>query len=187
MSIDASRRKANTPRDEEAIDDGSVRFERAPFLLTARALAVCSRELARLNDALVRGVTALHPGSAKDKPVVREAPGRLIVQLGPVALTVTWLRPGHATVEDGELLIILWRGAVAPRGEHIPERSPLRRAASSATALWEQTLRPVATEEATWVWKAAGAKGRSHSSAELGDRCVERLRVAYEAHAVGND
>lgn len=167
-----------TNRDGE--DRGrEVRFERAPFLATSRALSACARELTRLTDTLVRGVGALELSNTGDKPVVRQSPTRCIVQLGPVALTVTWLRPGAGAVEDGELLVILWRGAVAPRGEHCPERAPMQRAPRSATALWEQTLRPVAADEASWVWELAGEASR-HSSSEISELCVTRLRVAYE-------
>lgn len=160
-----------------------LRFERPAFLATLRGSTACVRELARLSEMLVEGASALPTSSLKDKPVVRQSPGRCIVQLGPVAITVTWLRPGFGSVEDGELMAIVWRGAVAPRGEHHPERAPARRAPSTATALWEQTLRPVASDEASWMWEPTSGECGSQSSRTLAERCMERLRLAYAEHA----
>jgi hypothetical protein len=181
MTGSASDNRPRTGHESEGVEREP--FERAPFLATQRAINACTREIGRLSDALVEGALALQTNSAKDEAKVRQSPGRCIVQLGPVAITVAWLLPSLGSVADGELLVILWRGAVAPRGEQCPERAPLHRPASTATPLWEQTLTPVASSEATWAWKARGEHTDGSSSLDLAACCVDRLRVAYGACA----
>ena len=160
-------------------DDRHTRFG-LPFLASHRALAVCTRELARLADEVVRGVAALPGAAPTDKATVRRSPDRCIVQLGPVALTIAWLRGSYDAVAAGELLVIVWRGAVAPRQRHQPERPATGPAPLGATPLWEQVLTPVGESEETWAWQPKDDdRVGQWSSAELGARCVARLRAAY--------
>ena len=156
-------------------------FERQPYLATHRALAACTREFSRLSTDVVRGAAALHAdGVAVEKPVVRQSPGRCIVQLGPVAVTLAWLRSTVDSPADGELLVIVWRGAVAPRGDHIPERAPTPRSAAPAVALREESFVAEAESEESWTWRQPKrADAGACSSAELAARCVERLRLAH--------
>jgi hypothetical protein len=151
-----------------------------PFLASHRALAACAREFARLADEITRGVAALPAGTEEEKVTVRRSPDRCIVQLGPVALTIAWLRGNNDAVAAGELLVIVWRGAVAPRSRHQPERPAAGPSPLGATPLWEQVLAAVGDSEVAWAWQAQGddAIGRC-SSAELAARCVGRLRTAY--------
>lgn len=153
------------------------RHDRRPFLGSYRALAACTRELARLSDEVLRGVAALRGSMAEEKATVRRSPDRCIVQVGPVALTVAWLRQNSASVADGELLVIVWRGAVAPRHQHLPERPATAPRAQGATPRWEQVLTPAGDSEETWSWQSLDI-GRC-SSTELAARCIERLRAVY--------
>ena len=154
--------------------------DRPSFLASHRALAVCSRELGRLTTDVVRGAAMLGAAGVEDKSVERLSPGRCIVQLGPVALTLTWLRSTIDSVADGDLLVIVWRGAVAPRAEHLPERMTTRRQPTAATALWEGVFVAAGTDEASWTWQSKDAGTGGCSSADLAAQCVERLRAAYE-------
>jgi hypothetical protein len=160
-------------------DDPHSRFG-LPFLASHRAFTVCTRELARLGDEVVRGVAGLPGAAPTEKPTVRRSPERCIVQLGPVALTIAWLRGSHDAVAAGELLVIVWRGAVAPRPRLQPERPATGPAPLGATPLWEQVLTPKGDSEETWAWQPQDDEpiGRC-SSAELAARCVGRLRAAY--------
>ena len=151
-----------------------------PYLASHRALAACAREFARLSEVVVEGVAALVAGGVEEKAVVRQSPGRCIVQLGPVALTVAWLRSTLDSVEAGELLVILWRGAVAPRTKLRPERTLEGPAPIAATALHEQVFLAVAESEESWTWQPADGAGPRRSSTELADSWVERLRQAYD-------
>ena len=56
------------------------------------ALAVCAREFDRLADDIAKRVLNLQDEEKGLKCDVRRSPGRCIVQLGPVALTISWLR-----------------------------------------------------------------------------------------------
>ncbi len=151
---------------------------RQSFLTSHRALAACAREFARLSDELRQGVAGLSGVNEDEKTTVRQSPDRCIVQLGPVALTVAWLRSNNDSVEAGELLAIVWRGSVAPSKRHQPERPHVGPAPFAATALWEQVLTPVGDSETTWGWQPVSTNER-WSSTELSARCVERLHAAY--------
>jgi len=166
---------------------------RGNFITSHRATAVCTRELARLHDAIADGLAAWGVGTARGSddanlaaaPVVRRTPGRCLVQVGPVALTVAWLQRAQGTVADGELLVVVWRGAVAVQAPRGFERTVDRAGASSATPLWETVLVANAESEAEWAWAPAGVADVALSSAALADQCIERLRAAHGecAHA----
>ena len=151
-----------------------------PFLASHRAFAACTREFARLSDEVSRLVATLAGATAEEKATVRRSPDRCIVQLGPVALTIAWLRGNHDSVAAGELLVIVWRGAVAPRTRHEPERPAAGPAPLGATPLWEQVLTAVGDSEEAWAWQPHGADEIAGcSSNDLAVRCVGRLRAAY--------
>src|SRR5436189_268439 len=78
--------------------------------------AVCAREFDRLADDVAKRVTDLADDAKGLKPDVRRSPGRCIVQLGPVALTLSWLRTRAETVSQGRLLIVEWHGTVGANG-----------------------------------------------------------------------
>ncbi|HEX5180514.1 MAG TPA: hypothetical protein VFW04_14350 [Gemmatimonadaceae bacterium] len=154
--------------------------DRPSFLASHRALAICKHELEMLAENVVRGVAALSGAGVEQKSKERLSPGRCIVQLGPVALTITWLRSTIDSVADGDLLVIVWHGSVAPRGEHLPERMTSPRTLVAATALWEEVFVAAGRDQASWVWQPKDASVPGYSSSELALQCVERLRVAYE-------
>ena len=149
-----------------------------PFLDSQRATAACRRELDRLNDQLALRLTELHAAGAIEAFGVRASPDRWIAQLGPVALTVAWLKGARDSVAEGELLVIVWRGVAGRRPSRLPER-PGAAQMPSATALWEEVLVPVADDEATWGWQPQSAGADLWSSPQLAARCVERLHAAY--------
>ena len=127
-----------------------------------------------------RLVEELRGAGIEDAPMVRLSPGRTIVQLGPVALTLTWLRSTLGHVSDGELLVVVWRGAVHPSRKHEPERRS-DGPATFATTLWEDTLSVEAADEQSWRWRGAAVDGAAWTSTALAERCVERLQQAYHA------
>jgi hypothetical protein len=143
-------------------------------------MAACRRELDRLNEELGRRLTDLQASGAGEEFEMRTAPDRWIVQLGPVSLTMAWLKGAQDSVAEGELLVIVWEGVAGRRTSRLPEHPGATRS-PSATALWEEVLVPIAADEAAWGWRprSAGAAGATLSSAELATRCVERLHAAY--------
>jgi hypothetical protein len=162
-------------------DSGSSVDRHPPFLTTPRAFAACSREFARLGVLIADLVTeSLGGEEVSDTIVVRQAPERCIVQVGSVALTVGWLRNTHDSVADGELLVIHWRGQVAPTLRHQPERIT-KPAAVAATALSESVYMAVATSESDWSWRALKGAPDQLTSPELARLLVDRLRTNYES------
>jgi hypothetical protein len=149
-----------------------------PYLTTHRALAACGRELERLAEAVAHGAATLRQTSADDAPQVRRSPLRVIVQLGPVALTLTWLRTTPDTVEAGELLAVVWTGTVRTGSARRPEESGSQ-PSQSASLVWEEALTAVAGGDGGWFWQSRHEDGTRFSSTELAGRCIERLRVAY--------
>lgn len=157
--------------------DDNEKADFRPYLTSYRALAACTREFARLTTAVERRAATLTLETG-DKPDVRLSPDRCVVQLGPVALTLGWLRNTLDSVEQGELLVIVWQGSVARRGAYDPER-PAPTSPRVATALWEETFSATGRDEASWLWKPARVDVGGYSSMELADRCVEHLHRAY--------
>ena len=157
--------------------------DRPSFLASHRALAVCARELERLVDHLERDVEALHAQGIIPKPNMRRSPGRWILQIGPVAITLSWLRGTLDTAADGELLVIGWRGEVLPRPT-LPT-SPVRRVVQTAVQLWEDLLVAEATAEADWCWRLKKRHGSDKTSPELAGQWSARLRLAYLASQDG--
>jgi hypothetical protein len=152
---------------------------RRPYLTTSRALVACTRELARLSQAIVQEVASVSAGGGEVTAALRQSPDRLIVQFGPVALTVAWLRSTPDSVASGELLVIVWRGVVAPRFTQEPSRMAFGSVPLRATSLWEGVFAATAENEEEWMWHPLDDETERSSSAQLARTCVERLQDAF--------
>lgn len=157
---------------------GHYWLDRPPFIDSHRARNACVRQRSRLFAELARRVQVLHDSGCSGAAVARPSPDRYIAQLGPVALTVAWLRSRFDSVPDGELLAVVWRGSVAPPGVPRPERKQARRI-STATVLWEEVVLVAAASEETWRWCPMAGDAAAFTSDELAERYVDRLRAAY--------
>jgi hypothetical protein len=153
--------------------------DRQPFLTTHRAIAVCAREFTRLTEEVEQSLAALVAAGMEETPVVRLSPTRCIVQLGPVALTIAWLRSRLDAVAEGELLVIVWQGAVARHRDHHPERPLDVSRTVPASVLWEDVLVAAAASETSWTWRPVSTDDAAYTSPELAARCVTRLRLAH--------
>ena len=157
-----------------------------PFLSSHRALSVRLREFDRLTHAAVLGLTTgVTPATETEQPVVRRSPDRCLIQLGPVALTLAWLRHTLDSVADGELLVVVWRGLIAPGVSASDRTTTLCTPVRSATVIWEEVLHAVAIDEPSWRWRPAGTDIGGYSSTELAERCVDRLRSAAAGAVIG--
>ena len=156
---------------------GSAFGDPPPFLATHRATTVCAREVGRVVDG-VRGAFATSSSPrGSGEPEVQISPDRCVVQFGPVALTVGWLRRPPDTPDVGELLVMIWRGVIAQRGAfRAPERGTTR--TRTATVLFERSFVATAADEASWMWRPAAGDG-DLVSPDLAQWCVERLRLAH--------
>lgn len=161
----------------ESVDSHSW-LDRPPFIESHRARNLCVRERSRLFAELARRVEVLHE-SGGTEAVARPSPDRYIAQLGPVALTVAWLRDRFDSVVEGQLLAIIWRGSVASSDVPRPERTQAR-PTSTAAALWEEVSLVSAASEETWRWCPTTEETAAFTSDELAERYVDRLRAAYE-------
>ncbi len=169
-------------------DEFSDRGDFAPsqaFLATHRGQAAFAREYARLVAAIVSDVGAAARENPVFAPLIRQSPERCIVQLGPVAMTMVWLRKGAESTANGELLLILWRGTIAKSAGEPTEYTSRRREVVAPTILWEEALHASADSEATWEWRSGVADARGMialgvSSIELAKRSVRRLAALHD-------
>src|SRR6185503_12167503 len=126
-------------------------LDREDFLDSHRALAVCAREFDRLADDIAKRVTDLEDESKGLKADVRRSPGRCIVQLGPVALTISWLRTRAETVSQGRLLIVEWNGTVGANGaQEYVNGVPTVAVTQTAKVVRETVFIADASDEKSW-------------------------------------
>ncbi len=112
--------------DYEPTEQERAELSRERFLTSHRAIAACSREFGRLADEIVGRAGALRRElMIEEEPDLRLTPERCIVQIGPVALTIAWLRGALDSLTDGRLLIIAWRGPRSRRRRPPCGKKPL--------------------------------------------------------------
>ena len=140
------------------------------------------RELECLTTTVVKGAKELQANGLVGEAVIRQSPNRCIVQLGAVALTIAWLQSPLGSVADGELLVILWQGQVAPASTSRSE-SAFAVVPRSAVALWEGIFVVAAQNEDTWRWRSGTSTDGGFTSTELANHCIERLRDAFRENA----
>ncbi|MDB4909010.1 MAG: hypothetical protein JWO05_3794 [Gemmatimonadetes bacterium] len=151
------------------------------FLSSHRALAACNREFARLaEEVTVRTGVMLREAGIDDKPEMRMSPGRCIIQAGPVALTISWLRATLDSVSDGKLLVVAWHGRIATGSKRLPEGGDSMQPTATAKVLWEDTLSAEASKEDDWQWRSEGDPKKSYTSDELAARCMVPLKATLE-------
>jgi hypothetical protein len=163
----------------ETIDRQRYTSDRPEYLASHRSLAACQRELARLTTTLTQEVEAIADREGETS-TIRRTPDRCILQLGPVAITVAWLRTTVDSVADGRLLVMVWRGTIAGRGKFTPERPSTMPNVGSATIEWQDTLSAEATSEETWLWKSETVVVAGITSDALAEMCLGKLRTALD-------
>ena len=152
-------------------------LDREDFLDSHRALAVCAREFDRLADDISKRVLNLQDEEKGLKADVRRSPGRCIVQLGPVALTISWLRTRAETVSQGRLLIVEWNGTVGANGaQEYVNGVPTVAVTQTAKVVRENVFLPDASDEKSWTWRREGKNGRkAWKSADLAKSVVSSV------------
>ncbi len=144
--------------------------QREVFFATHRAVAACDREFRKLVEDVVRRAKLL------EAVEVQSAPGRLVVQAGDVALTISWIR-GRSAAADGRLMIVEWEGTVKRGSMRAPEtsKSAVPRA---ATVRREHVLLADATKEDNWRWRRESFAWASYSPEDLAAACVDSLAAS---------
>lgn len=152
-------------------------LDKEEFLDSHRALAVCAREFDRLADDVGKRVMDLEDEAKGLKADVRRSPGRCIVQLGPVALTISWLRTRGETVSQGRLLIVEWNGTVGANGaQEYVNGVPTVAVTQTAKVVRETVFVAEASDEKSWTWRREGKNGRkSYRSTELAKSVVSSV------------
>lgn len=152
-------------------------LDREDFLDSHRALAVCAREFDRLAEDIAKRVADLEDEAKGLKAEVRRSPGRCIVQLGPVALTISWLRTRAETVSQGRLLIVEWNGTVGANGaQEYVNGVPTVAVTQTAKVVRESVFLPDANDEKSWTWRRdAKAARKAYRSTELAKSVVSSI------------
>ena len=155
----------------------------ASFLGSSRAVAVCAREFERLADTIAkRATTAAEKMGAKAE--VQRMPDRCLVQVGPVALSVSWVRERVDTPATGRLMIAEWQGTVV----RTPRPADMSATATTtnygpATLMSEKILRADATGEPDWLWRREPTADLGYASRDLAAHCVESLMLSLQERA----
>jgi hypothetical protein len=133
------------------------------FMSQPRAQSALKREFEMLTSELADRVK-FESDRLGDKQVEMHcAPQRLVVQLGPVGLSMSWVAGRSGNLADGRLLVIEWDGSITHR-RHMG-------GAKTASPTREQTYRPVANGPDDWCWRPEDGEGSSYSSRNLAGQC----------------
>jgi hypothetical protein len=166
----ATRAPAETATRPMVSEDRSGQ-QRDTFLASHRAITHLGREFDRLATEVTKRVATVSRDDTEVPLEVHRVPGRCTVQLGPVALTLSWVRTRPDTVATGRLMIIEWEGHVGRVGSTSgPSAIPLR----------ETVLRADATRVEDWQWKSDDVAGYAFDSSELAAHCVDSLAYALQ-------
>jgi hypothetical protein len=158
--------------------------DRDAYLGSHRSGPACARELERLTDDLIERVESMELPDGAGEIEVKRGAGRCIMQLGPVALTVSWIRARTDAVLEGRLMIMEWDGVVRRATDHLPERAPVRQAFPPATLLREDVFIADTATEQDWRWRRDGRPLGVYSSRDLATRCMASLEARLEESAV---
>lgn len=145
--------------------------QREVFFATHRAVAACDREFRKLVEDVVRRAKLLESAE------VQSAPGRCVIQLGDVALTVSWIR-GRSAAADGRLMIVEWEGQVQRGSRRAPERTSRSTVPRVARVRREHVLLADATREDNWRWRRESFAWASYSPEDLAAACVDSLAAS---------
>ena len=166
-----------------ATDAGNRRAQdAATFLGSSRAVAVCAREFDRLADGIAKRAATIGE-KAGTKAEVQRMPDRCIVQLGPVALSVSWVRERVDTVATGRLMIAEWNGTVVRAAQRGPDNVSRSVASGPAKLMRENILRADATGEPDWLWRREATDDLGYVSRDLAARCVDSLLLSLQETA----
>jgi len=158
-----------------ALGDDRSTQQRDTFLASHRAITHLGREFDRLASEVAKRAATVNRADTEVPLEVHRVPGRCTVQLGPVALTLSWVRTRPDTVATGRLMIIEWEGQMA-RGVASAGPGP----GPSPIPLRETVLRADATRVEDWQWKSDDVAGYAYDSTELAAHCVDSLAYALQ-------
>src|SRR5579859_5975798 len=138
-------------------------------------------------DEIEQRVEGIESLATEPKTDVRRAPGRCVVQLGPVSVTISWVRSRDETIANGRMMVVHWRGVAGGGGPWMQEQATMGhpqlkpgRQPKAVALLSQRDLVPDATSEADWRWQDE-ASGERLSSLELAGWCIDTLLANRQA------
>lgn len=154
----------------EPTKTGSAWNEAQPYMAQPRAQTALRRELDNLTTELASRVKSVSVERTDGHVELHCSPQRLVVQLGSVGLSLSWVAARSGNLADGRLLVIEWEGAIAHgRGMGgLKTASPTR----------EQLFRPEAKGPDDWCWHAEGMPGTAYSSRDLAGQYFSSAALA---------
>jgi hypothetical protein len=181
-----SRRPAEAPDEITARLASEERYtrDRDAYLGSHRSGPACARELERLTDDIVERVESMDRTAGGGDVEVKRGAGRCIIQLGPVALTISWIRSRTDAVIEGRLMIMEWDGFVRRGTDQLPERAPVRHTFPPATLLREDVFVADTATEQNWRWRCDGRALGVYTSRDLATRCMASLEARLDESAV---
>ena len=143
------------------------------FMSQPRAQSALKREFEMLTSELAERVKSESDRLGDKQVEMHCAPQRLVVQLGPVGLSMSWMAGRSGNLADGRLLVIEWDGPITHRRTMggLKTASPTR----------EQIYRPEAKGPEDWCWKPEGAEASSYSSRSLAGQCFASANMGRTA------
>jgi hypothetical protein len=142
----------------------------APFLSQQRAHSTLRHELDALAEAL-EAIVDEYKTAQPDRPFdLQVTPQRLVARLDDVAVSFSWLTGRSASVSDGSLLVIAWRGVIAGMRGFAALRS--------ATVIHERSYAADGNAPSSWRWRSADPVAHPYSSTDLVAAWMARASIA---------
>jgi hypothetical protein len=140
------------------------------YMSQPRAHTALKREFDALTTELAERVKGESDRLGEDQVEMHCAPQRLVVQLGPVGLSMSWVAGRSGNLADGRLLVIEWDGAIT-HGRQIG-------GAKTASPTRESLYRPEAKGPDDWCWRPETGDGSSYTSRNLAGQCFSSANMA---------
>ena len=139
------------------------------YMSQPRAHTALKREFEALTTELAHRVKGETDRLGQDQVEMHCAPQRLVVQLGPVGLSMSWVAGRSGNLADGRLMVIEWDGAIA--------HSRQIGGAKTASPTREMTYRPEAKGPDDWCWRPESGDGSSYTSRNLAGQCFSSANM----------
>lgn len=143
------------------------------YMTQPRALTALRHEFEAMTTELTQRMRVESDRLGEVKFELHSAPHRLVVQLGIVGLSISWMAARSGKLVDGRLLVIEWEGEVA-HGRSMG-------GTKTASPMREQLFRPDATGPDNWCWRPEGPDGSAYSSRNLAGQWFAGAALAREA------
>jgi hypothetical protein len=158
----------------EAATDRPVWGSAPPsFMAQPRAQSAFKREFDALSAELAERVQFESDRLGDRQVEMHCAPERLVVQLGPVGLSMSWVAGRSGNLADGRLLVIEWDGPITHRRAMGDGKT--------ASMVREQLYRADAKGPDDWRWRPEGSDGSSYSSRNLAGQCFTSVNLGRSA------